>query len=363
MLNLIPSYIYGKIASVMQIIKTFDNKMVINILEVGGLVVFPCETVYGVAVDASNSEAVKKLNTYKKRPFGKPYAIMCSDQKMASKYVDINDTANNLYKRFLPGPVTVVSKGKGIVASGIQSELGTLGIRIPDYPPLLMLIKEYGKPIVATSANASYQKRPYKLADILDNISEKQKKLIDLMIDAGKLPHNEPSTVIDTTLDDKPIILRQGEIKLKKKNEVLSRSEENTQNIAKELWQKYDSFVGNRAIIFALEGKMGTGKTQFVKGLAKAMGIKEKVSSPSYDLLNSYDLLTHIDTWRMINPNKELSDLGTKKLIHDKSVLAIEWADRTVTEIKKYSEEAIIIWVKVKYGKETNDRLISWGIT
>jgi len=369
MLKLIPSYIYGKIASVMQIIKTFDNKMVINILEGGGLVVFPCETVYGVAVDASNSEAVKKLNTYKKRPFGKPYAIMCSDQKMAEKYVELNQTARNLYKRFLPGPVTVISSGKHKVASGIQSELGTLGIRIPDYPPLLMLIKEYGKPIVATSANASYQKRPYKLADILDNISKKQKKLIDLMIDAGELPHNEPSTVIDTTLDDKPIILRQGEIKLKKKNEVLSRSEENTQNIAKELWQKYDSFAGKRAIIFALEGKMGTGKTQFVKGLAKAMGIKEQVVSPSYDLLSSYSLmpsalsLVHIDTWRMINPNKELIDLGTKKLIHDKSVLAIEWADRTVTEIKKYSEEAIIIWVKIKYGKETNDRLISWGVT
>ena len=83
---------------------------------------------------------------------------LCVRVKKWQKYVVLNDTAKNLYKRFLPGPVTVVSKGKGIVASGIQSELGTLGIRIPDYPPLLMLIKEYGKPIVATSANASYQK-------------------------------------------------------------------------------------------------------------------------------------------------------------------------------------------------------------
>ena len=132
------------------------------------------------------------------------------------------------------------------------------------------------------------------------------------MIDAGELPHNEPSTVIDTTLDDKPIILRQGEIKLKRKNEVLSRSEENTQNIAKELWQKYDSFAGKRAIIFALEGKMGVGKTQFVKGLARAMGIKEQVTSPSYDLLNAYTKLIHIDTWRMVNPNQELAELNIK---------------------------------------------------
>ncbi|MDP3918149.1 MAG: L-threonylcarbamoyladenylate synthase [Candidatus Woesebacteria bacterium] len=349
----------------MKIIKQSNKviNIVVKALNDGQLVFLASETVYVAAVDATNENAVKKLVTFKNRPFGKPFSVGVTDIKMAEKYVVLNETARNLYKRFLPGPVTVISTGKHNLAKGVEAENGTLGIRIPDYPFFQKVCKKLAKPITATSANASYQKRPYKLADILDNISKKQKKLIDLMIDAGKLPHNEPSTVIDTTLDDKPIILRQGEIKLKKKNEVLSRSGENTQNIAKELWQKYDSFVGNRAIIFALEGKMGTGKTQFVKGLAKAMGIKEKISSPSYDLLNSYDLLTHIDTWRMINPNKELKDLGTKKLIHDKSVLAIEWADRTVTEIKKYSEEAIIIWVKIKYGKETNDRLISWGIT
>ncbi|MEK7472439.1 MAG: L-threonylcarbamoyladenylate synthase [Patescibacteria group bacterium] len=339
----------------------------IKALERGQLVFMATETVYIAAVDATNENAVKKLIAFKNRPFGKPFSVGVTDIKMAEKYVILNETARNLYKRFLPGPVTIISTGKHNLAKGVEAENGTLGIRIPDYHFFQEVCKKLDKPITATSANASYQKRPYKLADILDNISEKQKKLVDLMIDAGELPHNEPSTVIDTTLDDQPVILRQGEIKLKKKNEVLSRSEENTQNIAKELWQKYDSFVGKRAIIFALEGKMGVGKTQFVKGLAKAMGIKEEVTSPSYDLLNSYDLLTHIDTWRMLNPNKELEDIGMKDLIHDKSVLAIEWADRTVTEIRKYSEEAIIIWIKIKYPSDNsaqaneNYRLISWG--
>ena len=339
----------------------------IKALERGQLVFMATETVYIAAVDATNENAVKKLIAFKNRPFGKPFSVGVTDIKMAEKYVILNETARNLYKRFLPGPVTIISTGKHNLAKGVEAENGTLGNRIPDYHFFQEVCKKLDKPITATSANASYQKRPYKLADILDNISEKQKKLVDLMIDAGELPHNEPSTVIDTTLDDQPVILRQGEIKLKKKNEVLSRSEENTQNIAKELWQKYDSFVGKRAIIFALEGKMGVGKTQFVKGLAKAMGIKEEVTSPSYDLLNSYDLLTHIDTWRMLNPNKELEDIGMKDLIHDKSVLAIEWADRTVTEIRKYSEEAIIIWIKIKYPSDNsaqaneNYRLISWG--
>jgi len=347
----------------MQIIK--ENNKAVNIavkaLQTGELVFMATETVYIAGVDATNERAVKKLVAFKNRPFGKPFSVGVTDTTMAEKYVILNKTARDLYKRFLPGPVTVVSTGTHKVAIGVEAENGTLGIRIPDYDFFQKICKTFGKPITATSANASYQRRPYKLSDILDNISEKQKELIDLMIDAGELPHNEPSTVIDTTLDDEPVILRQGEIKLKDKNEVLSRSEENTQNIAKELWQKYENHSGKRAIIYALEGQMGAGKTQFVKGLAKAMGIGEKITSPSYDLLNSYGSLVHIDTWRMIQPDQELKGLNLKNLITDKSVLAIEWADRATSEIKKYSDDAIIIWVKIEYGKSVNDRLISWG--
>ncbi len=346
--------------------KTID--IAVNALEKGQLVFMATETVYIAGVDATNPEAVKKLVSFKNRPFGKPFSVGVTDISMAEKYVVLNKTAKDLYKRFLPGPVTVVSTGTHKVADGVEAENGTLGIRIPNYKFFQEVCKKFNKPITATSANASYQRRPYKLSDILDNISVKQKKLIDLMIDAGELAHNEPSTVIDTTLDDTPVILRQGEIKLKDTNEVLSRSEENTQNIAKELWQKYEEYSGKRAIIYALEGQMGAGKTQFVKGLARAMGITESVVSPSYDLLNNYSLnaipytLSHIDTWRMINPNQELKDLDIKSLLDSNSVVAIEWADRAVEEIKNYSDDAIIIWVKIRYNKNPDDRLISWGV-
>jgi L-threonylcarbamoyladenylate synthase len=349
--------------------------LAITILQSGGLVVFPCETVYGIACDCLNPKAVKKLNEYKERPFGKPYAVMCSDRKMAEKYAGLNETAKNLYKTFLPGPVTVVSVGKHKVAGGIESEMGTLGVRIPDYPFMLNLIKKFGRPIVATSANASYQRRPYKISDILDNISEKQKKLIDLIIDAGELPNNEPSTVIDTTPDE-PTVLRQGQIKLKDKNEVLSRSEENTQNLGKELWQKYQSYQDKRAIVFALQGEMGAGKTIFTKGLARAMGITELVTSPTFALENEYhtgkDKLFHFDAWRL-EKSDELKALGFEDLIKSKSVIAIEWAERVADEIRKFDDEAIIIWVNIEFlprrsvakasGNIDNLRLISWGVT
>ena len=126
----------------MQVIKSFLNRKIINVFKNGGLVVFPCETVYGIAVDSSNEIAVQKLNNYKQRPLGKPYAIMCSDQRMAENYVTLNTTAKNLYKRFLPGPVTVISTGLHKIVKGIESEIGTLGVRIPDYPNLIKLIKE-----------------------------------------------------------------------------------------------------------------------------------------------------------------------------------------------------------------------------
>ena len=353
---------------IMVILTSFDkSKQIIDTLQNGGLVIFPCERVYGVAVDSQNTEAVEKLNRYKQRPFGKPYAIMCSNEKMAEDYVEINSVAKNLYKTFLPGPVTVISKGKGKVATGIESETGTLGVRIPDYKDMLELISKFGRPIVATSANSSYQKRPYEISDILLNISAKQRSLIDLIIDVGELPKNEPSTVIDTTLDD-PMVLRQGEIKLKNKSEVLSRSEENTQNIGKELWQKYESYKGRRAIIFALEGEMGAGKTQFTKGLARAMGITELVTSPTFALENTYEIpdsrfeLHHFDAWRL-EKSDELKTLGFSDLIKNKSVISIEWAEKVADEIRKFDDEAIIIWVKIKQGKSENERLISWGVT
>lgn len=335
---------------------------IVAILQKGGLVILPTETLYGAMVDATNSKAVEKLTKYKKRPFGKPYSVVVSSEKMAKQYVDLNNTAKDLYKTFLPGPVTIISKGLHKVVPGVESESGTLGIRIPSYKFVLDVVEKLGKPITATSANASYQKRPYKIRDILDNISTKQKILIDLIVDAGELPRNEPSTVIDTTLDDL-VILRQGNVKLKEINEILSRSPEDTQNIAKELWQKYDNYYGQRAIVFALEGKMGSGKTVFTKGLARALGIKEEVVSPTYNIEEDYEngKLIHIDAWRMEN-SSELTDLDFKKKITDKSIVAIEWADKVSEIIRSFNEEAVIVWIKLSYGKKINERIITWGI-
>jgi tRNA threonylcarbamoyl adenosine modification protein (Sua5/YciO/YrdC/YwlC family)/tRNA threonylcarbamoyl adenosine modification protein YjeE len=352
---------------------------IVTVLQAGGLVIMPTETMYGAMVDATNPTAVNILTRFKNRPFGKPYSIAVTDICMAKQYAIINKTAENIYEKFLPGPVTVISKIKGfsptsheaslgadatLLAKGVPSEKNTIGIRIPDYKLVIDVVKELGHPITATSANASYKKRPYKISDILENVSEKQKDLIDLIIDAGELPHREPSTVIDTTLDD-IATLRQGDVVLSTQCSVLSRSAEDTRNLGKELWQKYEQFAGQRAMVFALTGEMGAGKTIFTKGLAIAMGIEEEITSPTFNLENMYSVLSaqcslsHIDAWRMENSN-ELKSLGFEELITDKTVIAIEWADRVADYIRKYNEEAIIIWVKIEYAANENERKISW---
>ena len=144
----------------------------------------------------------------------------------------------------------------------------------------------------------------------------------------------------------------------------MSRSEEATQNLAKEIWQKYEEYKGKRTIIFALEGKLGAGKTQFTKGLAKAMGIEEMVTSPTFAIENEYKtgnkILYHFDAWRLEN-SEEMKTLGFEDLIRNISVISIEWAEKVADLIREFDNEAIIIWVKIKQGKKDNDRMISWG--
>ncbi len=310
-----------------------------KVLENGGLVLFPTETTYGAGVDATNQTAVDKLLAYKSRREGKPLSILVHNKEMAQEYVEINEQASKLYSQFLPGPVTVVSKSLGTVAEGVASEFGTLGVRIPDYDLMLEISKSFKKPITATSANASGKKRPYAVADIFKNLSEKQKGLVDLVLDAGELPHNEPSTVIDTTLST-PVMLRSSDRAEHKQesqtNEhttiLTSNSEAETQAIAGRLLLQHWNSVSTTGIVIALDGDLGIGKTIFTKGLANFLKIEDTISSPTYSYIEEYDFtrhqtkghLYHLDMWKVAD--KETFDrLEIATLLKSNSVIVIEW--------------------------------------
>lgn len=307
-----------------------------KVLSAGGLVVYPTETVYGMGVDAENEEAVKKLLSYKGRREGKPLSIAVADQQMAEKYVSLNQQAINFYKKFLPGPYTVISQGKQLVAKGVESEFSTLGIRLPDFKLVRAIVKKYGRAITSTSANASNKKRPYSVNDLLNNLSPRQKSLIDLIIDVGPLAKNEPSTIVDTSLST-PLTLRgnnQGLETEKNKNAQVffSAAESDTKALAGRLLFKNWSKLEKGAVIFALNGELGMGKTIFAKGIAEYLGIKEIISSPTYSYLNEYSyqkqgksgFFYHLDAWK-IDVQKEVELLGISNLLKANNIMVIEW--------------------------------------
>lgn len=339
----------------------------VRVLKDGGLVVYPTETCYGLGVNATSPKAVEKLLAYKGKRAGKAVSIAVVDQKMAGKYVEINQTAKNLYQNFLPGPLTIVSKSKGKVIPQLEENNKTLGIRIPDYSLILQLIKVFSKPITSTSANTSGKKPPYSLRDLIKYTSKKKREMIDLFLDAGKLPYHPPSSVVDTTLNELKL-LRQGEITIPyiKGQSFVSPSEEKTKKIARQILKKYQHLLKTRPLIFALQGELGTGKTQFVKGLAQGLKIKNNVPSPTYILMREYfyqlkdikGVLYHIDTWRM-ESKEELLGLGLNKMLKPKNIIAIEWLQKVkpVLENLEKKEKVKVVWITIDYLGENKRRI------
>lgn len=169
----------------------------------GGIVVFPTETVYGLAVNASDSRAIERLYSIKRRDRGKPFTVHVADVKTIKKIgCRITKRASALIKKFWPGPLTII----------LQSRDGQkIGFRMPANKVALDLIRSAGVPIVAPSANLSGKKPPKSAAAALKDMEGK----IDIVLDAGPTKIGIESTVIDITVDP-PVIIRRGAIGGKK---------------------------------------------------------------------------------------------------------------------------------------------------
>lgn len=123
--------------------------------------------------------------------------------------------------------------------------------------------------------------------------------------------------------------------------------------------------------IIAMEGPLGAGKTTLTKAIAKELGIKDVIVSPTFVLSTQYRLrrasrailstqLDHIDAWR-VEDFGEIERLGLSEMIKDKHLIIIEWADKFAEEIKRLSnEDTKIIWVKIEYGEKENERRITY---
>ncbi|HEX5429585.1 MAG TPA: L-threonylcarbamoyladenylate synthase [Patescibacteria group bacterium] len=186
-------------------------RQALEVLKSGGVVVCPTDTAYGMAVDATNPSAVKKLYQLKGRDFKKPIHVIPPTKAWVEKLVKLNSPAKLLIDELMPGPITLVLplKAKGEVYKLLSAGTKSLGIRRPKNKIALDLAMLCGKPITATSANVSGQPNCYSVAQVKKQFGKKASELY--FLDAGKLPKVAPSTVV--AIRGKNVtILREGPV-------------------------------------------------------------------------------------------------------------------------------------------------------
>ena len=177
-----------------------------EIIKTGGLVAVPTETVYGLAGNGLDEEAVKQIYEVKGRPQVKPLSLMVPGAEAMDRYCeDVPQGARLLAERFWPGPLTIVLKAKDFIPSIVLAGGDTVGLRCPDHPMTLELLKKAGVPFAAPSANPSGEESPKTAQKVWDYFSGR----IEGIIDGGECGIGRESTII--SMAQKPYrILRQG---------------------------------------------------------------------------------------------------------------------------------------------------------
>ena len=176
-------------------------------INIGGLVAFPTETVYGLGANAYNKYAVASIFEAKGRPTFNPLISHIAEIDMMSKLAEPNERALFLAKKFWPGPLTFVLKRKDknpsldLVCAG----LNTITVRCPKHPVALELIKKSGVPIAAPSANRSQTLSPTTAAAVLESMEGN----VDMILDGGPCEVGVESTIVDLTTRE-AVILRAG---------------------------------------------------------------------------------------------------------------------------------------------------------
>ncbi|WP_284036677.1 L-threonylcarbamoyladenylate synthase [Neobacillus sp. 114] len=178
-----------------------------HFLKENEVVAMPTETVYGLAGNAENDEAVAKIFAAKGRPADNPLIIHIAEKEQLNRFVaEVPEKAAILMEKFWPGPLTIIFKMKeGVLSEKASAGLATVGVRMPDHPVALALLRTCGLPIAAPSANSSGKPSPTTAAHVLDDLEGK----IAGVVDGGPTGVGVESTVIDCT-ETFPVILRPG---------------------------------------------------------------------------------------------------------------------------------------------------------
>ena len=189
-----------------------------DLLQKNEVVAFPTETVYGLGGNARSDEAIRKIFTAKGRPSDNPLIIHIAEREQLREFAEhVPEKAEKLMEHFWPGPLTVILHyKKGSLADAATAGLDTVGVRMPDHPVALALIKAAGLPIAAPSANQSGRPSPTSALHVKEDLAGK----IAGIVDGGATGVGVESTVIDCTAEV-PVILRPGGVTKEEIEEVI----------------------------------------------------------------------------------------------------------------------------------------------
>lgn len=189
-------------------------------LAAGGLVAFPTETVYGLGADAGNGRAIARLYAAKGRPQFNPLISHVASFGEAQRLGTFNEVAKKFAAAFWPGPLTLVvpKRADCAVADLALAGLDTIALRMPAHPVARALLTDFGKPIVAPSANRSGHVSPTSTPHVLADLRSR----IDLVVDGGTCPVGVESTIVAVV--EEPKLLRPGGVTREQIERVLGRS-------------------------------------------------------------------------------------------------------------------------------------------
>ena len=181
---------------------------VVEVLEKGGIVIYPTDTIYGMGCDIKQSKATEKIASFKGvNPKNPGFSFIFYDLSQLSEYTSpISNTIFKLMKRNLPGPFTFILKANNQIPKLFKKQKKTIGIRIPDNNIIREIVQELNRPILTTSIHDPDEILEYTTDPEL--LYEKYRKFADMVIDGG-FGNNVASTIVDCT-GDEPIITRQG---------------------------------------------------------------------------------------------------------------------------------------------------------